>query len=404
SSTSLTVTVPSGAVYGPLTVTVSGLIAYANSAFTPTFAGGATLNSSSLGTRFDLPTGDCPTMTTADVDGDGKPDLIAINGCVHTVSIFRNISTNGTLTASSFAPQVVLPQGTGCGNGVVAADVDGDGKLDIVTIDADSNVIMVLRNQCVPVNITSNSFAPRVNFTVGSQPRGVAIRDLDGDGKPELITANWGGDSISVLRNVGTAGSITSSSFAPATAFATPAGSSPQNVMVADLNGDGKPDVVSVNDHTDSINNAVSVFQNTSSGVGTISFGPRVDLQGPIQSYAVVPGDLDGDGKSDIVFVSFNYGESLSVYRNLNTGGSITAGSFATRVDFPLNAWGNDLTIGDVDGDGKPDVAVTTQLPDHLYLFQNVATPGSFTSNSLAAPVSYASGWNPYGPSIIDLD
>ncbi|HXF10900.1 MAG TPA: LamG-like jellyroll fold domain-containing protein, partial [Desulfuromonadaceae bacterium] len=404
SSTSLTVTVPSGAVYGPLTVTVSGLIAYANSAFTPTFAGGATLNSSSLGTRFDLPTGDCPTMTTADVDGDGKPDLIAINGCVHTVSIFRNISTNGTLTASSFAPQVVLPQGTGCGNGVVAADVDGDGKLDIVTIDADSNVIMVLRNQCVPGNITSNSFAPRVNFTVGSQPRGVAIRDLDGDGKPELITANWGGDSISVLRNVGTAGSITSSSFAPATAFATPAGSSPQNVMVADLNGDGKPDVVSVNDHTDSINNAVSVFQNTSSGVGTISFGPRVDLQGPIQSYAVVPGDLDGDGKSDIVFVSFNYGESLSVYRNLNTGGSITAGSFATRVDFPLNAWGNDLTIGDVDGDGKPDVAVTTQLPDHLYLFQNMATPGSFTSNSLAAPVSYASGWNPYGPSIIDLD
>jgi len=398
SATNLTVSVPVGATYAPITETVNGLTAYANAYFLPTFLSSGVLTNSSLGPQITLPTGNGPgQVVIADFDGDGKPDLAVNNGGDHNIYIYRNISTNGTLTAGSFAPPVILPLGTGGENKMVAADIDGDGRPDLVLVDYNGSQVMVLQNLCTPGIITTNSFGPRVSFAVGSYPRGVAVRDLDGDGKPDIVVANWGSNSISVLRNIRTVGSITTNSFAPAVQFAS--GADCQDVVIADLDGDGKPDVMTANE-TNSNNSAVSVFRNIST-LGNIAFAPRLDFQGPIYSYQLAVGDMDGDGKLDVVFVSFANGQSVSVYRNTSTPGSIT---FAPRIDFGLGGWGNGVALGDLDGGGKPDVVAPTQISSQLSLFKNVSTPGSFTNSSLSSRLDFGSGSNPMGVAIEDLD
>ena len=398
SPTNLVVTVPVGATYAPVTVTVNGLTACSGMPFLPTFNGNGTGGPLPLAPRLDLPTGDGPGLVVfADLDGDGRPDLLVLGGS--SLSIYQNISTNGTVTAASFAPRVDLPFPSGM-DALVAADVDGDGKLDIVLMNRELNQVMILQNLSTPGTITTNSFAAPVVFNTGSDPRGLAVRDLDGDGKPEIILGNWADNTVYVYRNFGQPGSISTNSFAPPIVFAT--GANPQSLAVADLDGDGQPDIVTANNNY-STDNSVSILRNTSTP-GNISLAPHVDLAGLPTSYCVAVGDLDGDGKPDLVVSSFDSGQAVSVYRNTSTPGDLTTNSFAPHVDFAAGGWGNGVAIGDLDGDGKPDLAVVTQLPDHLSIFRNISTPGSFTTGSLAPRVDYPTGWNPNGVAIGDLD
>ena len=398
SPTGLVVTAPTGATYAPVTVTVNGLTGYSGIPFLPTFNGNGAGGSIPLAPRLDLPTGDGPGLVVfADLDGDGRLDLLVCSYGI--VSIYQNISTNGTVTAASFAPAVDLTLPTGL-DALTVADVDGDGKLDIVLLNRLLSQVMVLKNLSTPGPITTNSFAAPVTFSTGSDPRGLAVRDLDGDGKPELVVGNWGENTVYVFRNIGQSGSINSGSFAPAVIF--PTGANPQGLAVADLDGDGQPDVITANNNYGT-DKSVSILRNTSS-VGNISLAPHEDLAGLPTSYGLAVGDLDGDGKPDLAVSSFDSGQAVSVYRNTSTPGDLNTNSFAPHVDFDAGGWGNGVAIGDLDGDGKPDLAVVTQLPDHLSIFGNISTPGGFTTGSLAPRVDYPTGWNPNGVAIGDLD
>jgi hypothetical protein len=398
SPTSLTVTVPAGATYAPITVAVGGLMAYANAPFLVTFAGG-TNSSTALAPRLDLPAMDGPgVVAIADLDGDGRPDLLVASGD-QGLSIYQNISSNGTITAASFAPPVNLPLPAGLQT-MTVADVDGDGKLDIVVLNRNLNQVLILKNISTPGVLTTNSFAVPVVFPTGNDPRGVVVRDFDGDGLPDIAVANWADGTVFVYHNLGTSNGITTNSFAAPVIYTV--GASPQDLKTADLDGDGLPDLVTANNNYGTTN-SVSLLRNTSSP-GNISFAPQVALTGLATAYGLAIGDLDGDGKPDLVVSSFDYGQSVSVYRNTSTPGSLTTNSFASDVDFALPGWGNGVAIGDLDGDGKPDLAVVTQLGDGLSLFKNISTPGSFTTNSLAPRVDYPTGWNPNGVAIGDLD
>jgi Concanavalin A-like lectin/glucanases superfamily/Bacterial Ig domain/FG-GAP-like repeat/Regulator of chromosome condensation (RCC1) repeat/Immunoglobulin domain/IPT/TIG domain len=401
SSINLTVAVPVGATHAPIAVTVNGLTACANQPFMPTFAGdGSGISAASFAPRQDLASGNGPIrVIVADLDGDGKPDLVVANDYNNSISLYRNISTNGSLTASSFSPRVdlVTPPGNYSPYGIVVADVDGDGKLDIVTSDFDKALVSVYRNTCAPGDISSNSFATRMDFATGFQPQGVEVRDIDGDGRPDLLVANSGDGTVSILHNTGVAGSLTTNSFAPKIDIIT--GSRCSGVAVRDLDGDGKPDVMTAN----ALSNTTSLLRNVSSP-GSIAFAPKVDFPTANYPMHVVPVDLDGDGKLDLVIGSGPNGQAVSVYRNTGTAGSITTSSFAPSVDFDAGGWANDVAIGDLDGDGKPDIAAVTQLPSHLSIFKNTSAPGSFAANSFAPRVDFSSGWNPNGIAIGDLD
>ncbi len=402
SATNLVVTVPAGATYAPITETVNGLTAYANSPFLPTFPSGGTLSSSSLSGPTNLTAGSGPArVVIADLDGDGKPDVVVANVYDGTVYIYRNISTNGTLATASFAPPVIFTIGGGSDSlwGLAVADLDGDGRLDIVVANRNFNNVSIFQNLSVPGSLTTNSFAARVDIPVAGTPASVAVMDLDGDGRPEIITANTGSNTVSVLRNLVVGGVITTNSFAPPVNFAV--GPGPFSVAIADLDGDGKPDVVTVNNGSSS--QALSVLRNVST-LGNIAFTTNVNIPGLAGSYALAIGDLDGDGKLDVVVGSQSGGQAVSVFRNTSTPGSFTTNSVAPHVDFAAGGWVNSVALGDLDGDGKPDVVAALQSPSRLDVFRNTSTPGIITNSSLASPIVFSSGSNPNGVVIGDLD
>ena len=400
SPTNLTAIVPSGATYAPITVTVNGLVAYSTAAFEPTFAGsGAAIDNSTFAPGFNLPTGNGPyRVVMADLDGDGRPDLVVVNGYDNTFSIYQNIGTNGGLNASSFAAPIVIPVASNASPaGLAAADVNGDGKLDLVVSDNNNNQIAIFQNISSGGILTSNSFAAPVYFPVGTNPRELVVRDLDGDGLPDIVCANSGSGTVSILRNLGSAGSISTNSFAPHVDLAL-AGTS-EGLAVGDLDGDGKPDLAVADS-----SGFISLFRNncTPGNIGTNTFDARVDLPAQSGSLNVVIGDLDGDGKPELITSAY-LPQTMSVYRNLATPGSLTTSSFAAEIDYPLAGRGHTIALSDLNGDGKPDIAEVTELDSALSVFQNIGT-GSFTNTSLAARVDFGAGWNAWGVAVGDLD
>jgi hypothetical protein len=408
STTSLTVTVPTGATYQPISVLNLGTTLMANSAapFRVTFAGGAiSATSFKPEVKFNM---DSPSYFTniGDLDGDGKPDLVVGNIYGNTISVFRNISSSGSISSSSFESKVEFTTG-GSPVDVNIGDLDGDGKLDLVVTNSDpgsSSSISVFRNTASSGIINSSSFASKVDFITEPSPIGLSIGDLDGDGKPDLAVANSENisNTISIFRNTSSSGSINSGSFAGKVNFTV--GLAPAYLSIGDLDGDGKPDLVVSNYKSDYI----SVLRNTASSgsINSSSFENKVDFTTGSSSepkpFGLSIGDLDGDDKPDLVVANFNDG-IISVLRNTASSGSITSSSFASRVNFDAGTEPYSVSIGDLDGDGKPDLVASTSVGS-ISVIRNTASNGSITSSSFANKIDIPTLSLPINIKIGDLD
>jgi len=342
-ATSLTVAVPSGATYAAISVlnSVSALAAHSSAFFLLTFTPGkGSIAGSDFAAKVDFTTSSGHTfIASSDIDGDGKPELILPNKLnPNTIIVLRNNSSVGTI---SFAAQADFSIGLTNNWGAIA-DIDGDGKPDLA-IAGSNAVVSVLRNTSSPGSI---NFAPRVDLAgISGGTNAIAICDIDRDGKPDLALANISSNTIDVLRNNSSPGSI---SFSTKVSFA--AGPIPFSIAAGDLDGDGTPDLVV----TSLPNSKVSVFRNTSSP-GSISFAAQLDFTtGTLPDYISI-GDIDGDGKADLAVAS-QISHTVSILRNTGSG-SI---SFAPKTDFATGLNPDFIAIGDMDGDGKPDLAVTT--------------------------------------------
>ncbi len=387
SATNLVVTMPAGATYAPITVTVNGLTAYSSTAFSPTFIGaGNNIGSGSFAPQVTINNPSSQVMTVADIDGDGKPDLIAANTYGSDISIFRNISTNGIIDNNSFAAPITIAVGSGPAQ-VAVGDLDGDGKLDLVAVNMNSGTASVFRNTSTPGSI---SFAPKFDLSTASDCRSVQVRDLDGDGKPDIIIASAGDHIVSVYRNLGTPGSLSAGSFASRMDFATP--DQALTVVAGDLNGDGKPELVTGN------YSLISIFRNISAP-GSIAFAPRADTT--MSSWGLAVGDLDGDGRPDLVVAN---PDNNTVTFLLNTTTSTTNIGFAAGVPFATGNYPYWAAIGDLNGDGKLDLVVSEASDNTVSVFQNTSTPGSFDTNSLAPREAFAVGSGPREVVLADLD
>jgi hypothetical protein len=393
---SLTVFVPDGATFDPLTVTAGGLTGYSETPFSVTFSSSDTIDSSAFSPQINLITGSTPTgLNLADLDGDGKPDLIVADWGAKSISVFRNISTNGSLTPGSFAPRVDFPVGDNP-YFMAVGDIDGDGKPDLVVANGGDKFISIFRNISTPGSFSTNSFAARLDLPVGPNPYFVAIRDIDGDGLPDLIVANSGSNNISVLRNLG-GGGIKTTTFAAPTNYVT--GGTPFGIAIADLNNDGKPDIAVANQE-----GTLAVLQNTSTA-GRLTFNTPVSWTIGGRPLYVAIGDLDNDGKPDIAVA--NYGNKfISVLRNLGaTVGEqqITANSFSNPFNLTASSMSQSLALADLDGDGRLEIVVPSSA-GLVSIFHNLSTPGVLNAGSFGSRIDLPAQTNTLSVVIGDLD
>jgi predicted nucleotidyltransferase len=224
--------------------------------------------------------------------------------------------------------------------------------------------------------LASADFADHRAFATGNGPYSVAVGDVNGDGKPDLVVANRSSNTVSVLLNT-TAPGATTPSFADQQTFAT--GSSPQSVAVGDVNGDGKLDLVVANRSS----NTVSVLLNTTApGATTPSFATQQTFATGSTPFSAAVGDVNGDGRPDIVVA--NYGSNtVSVLLNTTAPGATTP-SFAAQQTFPAGTRPDAVALGDVNGDGKPDIVVANPNapgnPTGVSVLLNTTAAGSATS------------------------
>jgi hypothetical protein len=385
----LSVRVPTGTTYQPITVTTNGLTAYSAKPFIVTFPGGGLTNAS-----FDMPVNDSTDyhpngIVVADFDGDGKADIATANnysiaGSPASISILRNLSSVKNLV---FENRKDIPNGV-LTYAITSGDLDGDGKPDIVCSSIKDQVISVFRNTSTPGNI---SFAAKITYPTTDNAESIVIADMDGDGKPDISFVNYFTNDLSIYRNTSSAGVI---SFGPRQDFMT--GLGPTSLVITDMNGDSKPDAVVAN----SIAHTISVFQNSSVN-GTISFQTKDDFPTAANDpYGLCAGDLDQDGKPDIVITYNNVYSttpstvSFSIFRNTTSAGIISFGSKGN--------YGSGDTyhpaIADLTGDGMPDLVIPT--PQEIFSYQNASGSGFI---SIGNPKkSYAAA--PYFPGICDFD
>jgi hypothetical protein len=277
------------------------------------------------------------SVAVADVNGDGKPDLVLANYCEKTcdngsvVVLYGN--GDGTFSGSG---QAHNSGGHGAWS-VAVADVNGDGKPDLLVTNYLSSTVGVL------LSVNGYYFYPAVTYNSGGNIAvAVAVADVNGDGKPDLLVTNCGriscGDGIGVVSVLLGNGDGT---FQAAVSYDS-GGYYAMSVAVADVNGDGWPDLLVTND-----SGTVGVLL----GNGNGTFQP-VAIYGaggaPASSVAVA--DVNGDGKPDVLVA--NWG-ALGVLLGNGDGTFQAAASYDPGGYLAMS-----VAVADVTGDGWPDLLV----------------------------------------------
>ncbi len=280
-----------------------------------------------------LPAGQEPSPNVAaDLNGDGRPDLVTGNQTGDSVAVFLN---NGQ--ASYSTPQLTSIGG-GC-HGVALLDIDADGDLDVLATNL--NDVRVLKNDGL------GHLANTVGYNAGGVGEWqVATTDANLDGRADAYVANNGSGSIGLLTGNASGGLTLSATKS--------VGPGAWAVAAGDLDGDGDGDCVVTNNG----NATISVAR--SNGVGGFLAAIKNYSVGaqPVSAHLA---DLDGDADLDLSIACFG---SANCYLFFNQGGTFTQAAV-----LPAKFAGSCSSLVDFDRDGDADVIVTDELSDEAYVF-----------------------------------
>jgi hypothetical protein len=327
----------------------------------------------SFGAKTDFATGNNPHLVAiGDLSGDGKPDLAVTNYGAATVSVL--LGTGG----GSFAAKTDFGVGT-TPHSVAIGDLNGDGRPDLAV----TNLGVTSTTLSVLLGTGGGNFGPKTDFTTGTNPFSVVIGDLNRDGKPDLAVANYYSNTVSVLLGTG------SGSFGAKTDFA--AASNPVSVAIGDLNGDGSFDLAVLNAGS----NSISVFL----GNGAGSLAPRTDFGTPSDPFVVAIGDLNEDGRPDLG-IACQTNNLVRVMLN-NYSPPSQPRVFGPKTDYTTGNNPQVAAIGDLNVDGKPDLVVANS---GNFSGSTVSVLLGAGGGSFGAKTDFATGSAPTAVAIGDLN
>jgi len=323
------------------------------------------LNPAALNTTTaNLPAGSASAATaTADFNRDGKLDLVvtlASGALSSNIALFLGSGNGSFQTASQFTAGGLNPLS------VITGDFNGDQNPDIVTANFGSDTVSLL------LGTGTGSFSPAQTFRVGGQPNAVASGDFNEDGRLDLVTANakTGANSLSLLLG-------NSSGFDSATSLDVK-GEQPFAVVTGDFDRDGHLDILSA----DAATNTVSLFL----GKGNGNFRSPSQFFVGSNPVALVTGDFNEDGKLDIATGNLGVsGENITVL--LGDG----QGNFSSSKLLSAGGTVNSLTVQDFNGDGHLDLAATLNNSAVLSILAGDGD-GNFTGAGLSTINSAAQG------------
>lgn len=332
--------------------------------------------------KVDSGTGNNPKMIAAgDFDNDGKPDLVVTNSNSNTISIYANACSTGTVNLKL---PIILATDLNPGS-VVVGDLNGDGKLDIAVVNQGSSSVWVYQNNSTAPGIIS--FAAPIVLVSSVSPKSIIITDLDGDGKADIVAALDTTKSIDIFKNQSNTGTI-AFTVKRTMGIGTPA----KGLVACDLNNDGLPEVIVT------IGNSIGVLINNSVQ-GSISFSGILYPPAGTIAQEVATGDIDGDGKIDLV-VSNSGSNNVSVF--INTSVIKGAVSLALQKFFPVGTNPFGLAINDINGDGLPDIVTANFGSNNISVLINITTTAG--APAFNARINQACGTAPSSLVALDMD
>ena len=366
-------------------------------------------------------TGTSPiAVALGDVNGDGRSDLAIANNGSNTVDVLLN-SGRGSFTGPAYTIKQVNPQVQSIDRttpsspttdatsvsytvtfsesvmGVDAADFEvvrtGSVAIDRTEVASISDLVYsvtisgIRGSGTLGLNLVDNdsirdlagnplvsaggllSLQAQQTYATGVQPASVKLGDLNRDGVLDLAVANWGSNSISVLRGNG------NGTFQTQQTLAT--GTNPREVGLGDLNGDGRLDLAVTNMNANTVGVLLCNVDGTFQAQQTYATGARP------KSIAV--SDVSSDGKADLIVTNYGNDNGTTVSVLLNNGN----GTFQAQQTFATGTGPATVAVGDVNGDGRADLAVANHMSRTVGVLLGNGN-GTFQSQQ-----TFAAGQNP---------
>lgn len=365
----ISVMVPSGATYAPITVTSNALSAKSTLAFLPTSSPWK-LTKNSFAEKVKCVVQNKPSgLVAADFDNDGKADLVTRSG--DWVSIFRNTSVQGEIR---FDPPIIKVVANGLlqkKDNICVADFDGDGKLDIEI--ATSTGLAILRNSSTGSGVIAFDNPYYYTAVSGSAALKTAVSDLDEDGKPDLVLVIV--NIVELVKNTSTPGNISLNTGIQMPAYQI-SRLYPREIAIADLNGDYKPDIIVSKDN--SIKNGAFACLWNKSVPNSFRFSGPSNFGRTGVFPAIQVADMNNDNTPDVVSTVTSYysssSNSLTGFSAVNYHKNIIIADtnyIDTARSFTATYNPGNFALGSLNGDDLPDIFVsnsTYQSGHSLYI------------------------------------
>ena len=394
----LTVSVPYGAYYTPISVYINGLYTISSQRFNVTFNATEELSATHLSNQLDNPYlgAKYKDIKIADLNGDEIPEIVtseAGSGSSAYLAIFTtSFDDDGMI---SIDDRLEINFGTGVYSepqDIAIGDLNGDGLLDVVTSEKGDVTDDFEAHTCIFINSSHNhsfSFDNPIIIDGDGYEEFAQLQDIDGDGQLDIVTTRGTYDQLGVYVNTSDGNSV---SFADKIIISNVFANGRPDF--ADLNGDGMIDMVTTPASSSSYTNREVFVYSNNSAEGNIEFdlevtilsgGEPADWPTDYHWSASNPtlSDIDGDGRLDIIVANGTCNgcspSGISILRNTSTDSEIGFEyEYSDYYQYESNSQPVGIDISDLNGDGKPDI-LTNDWMGGISIMVNSSTEGNIS-------------------------